>query len=290
MLTPGIRFLSMLAIILLLSVSCSHRPEGVVSDKEMASVLSDMHIAEAYIEMNQSEFPDDSSRKVLLQSILQQHGMSRAELDRSLDWYGRNMDEYVKLYEDVEKELLAKDSDIRGNAEGQESVGESLFPLPSMFHIAKGDREDGIYFSFPASSVAPGSRLALRLRVTKYDGKINILFGTEYDDGSNSYTYQKKVQGGKYTIYLQTDSTVNVKRVYGSVRFPEIGAIPVWVDSLSITSEPMDVATYHQINNLRHFPASIKSGNRNDQEDAKDYNNLKRNSINAFGDTSVTVR
>ena len=93
------------SIILAIIVGCSSAPDGVLGKNDMADLLVDMNIGECVVEMNFREYNNDSLKKVLRQSILADHGLTSADYDRSIEWYGRNMDKYQDVYDEVIRRL-----------------------------------------------------------------------------------------------------------------------------------------------------------------------------------------
>ena len=90
-------------ILLLLAIaaslaSCDRTPSGVISRNDMADLIVDLELANAYIDDHIGDFTDDSSKMVLKQSIFKKHGITQQEYDSSLVWYAHNMDDYVRAY------------------------------------------------------------------------------------------------------------------------------------------------------------------------------------------------
>ena len=62
-----------LVLLALSLLACDKTPRGVMSINEMADLITDLHLAESYIESHSPEFPNDSSRMVVQQSIFTNH-------------------------------------------------------------------------------------------------------------------------------------------------------------------------------------------------------------------------
>ena len=73
----------------------------VLGKKEMASLLTDVHKGESLIEINHNQFSSDSMRRVMKQSVLDAHGVTQQQWDSSLSYYGRNIEQYIELYDIV---------------------------------------------------------------------------------------------------------------------------------------------------------------------------------------------
>ena len=88
--------LLMLAVSLL---SCDKTPSHVMSINDMADLIADLQIADAYIESHINEFESDSSKMVIKQSVFKKHGITQQDYDTSLVWYAHNMEDYTKAYD-----------------------------------------------------------------------------------------------------------------------------------------------------------------------------------------------
>ena len=106
--------------------SCSKTPKGVIPEKDMAVLLADMAEGDAVVELNRSDYGSDESRKALKQSILIKNGYTQADFDKSLMWYGHNLDIYGDVYDDVVSILEDRQRDARNEAK---KVGERLVRL-----------------------------------------------------------------------------------------------------------------------------------------------------------------
>ena len=114
----------LLCILLTLSVlmslvSCDRTPGGVLSKSDMANLIADLQLAEAYMENHIGEFPDDSSKMVLKQSVLKKYGITQQEYDSSLVWYAHNTDDYIRAYDQAIGKLKARHDKLdKGEKEG----------------------------------------------------------------------------------------------------------------------------------------------------------------------------
>lgn len=92
----------------LLLVACSKADEKEILSKEkLASVLSDIHLAEAKI--NEKHIGSSDSALVLFQeiqkSIFQKHGVDSVQVNRSFEAYVKEPDQFLEMYEMVSEEL-----------------------------------------------------------------------------------------------------------------------------------------------------------------------------------------
>ena len=87
------------AVVALLVISCSSVPGYVIPPKKMAELLADIHIGESVVDLNRADYRTDSTKAIMLQSVLAHHGVTKQELDTSFDWYGHNISYYMEVYD-----------------------------------------------------------------------------------------------------------------------------------------------------------------------------------------------
>ena len=224
---------------------CSRRPPGILSDEEMVEFLSDLELAEAYYN---TSGPGKIERDVLIESVLLKHGVSHEQLDSTLSYYGRNMDEYSMLYEKVENKLKAENN----NSEALDATND-IWPYSHYASILPVQATDGIIFSMPAGGLQKGSSLEWRMRLSDGDNFDGML-GVEYESGPISYV-KKNLNGRSIKISIQTDTALTAKRIFGSIVVaPDY--MPLWADSIRLIRTDLDSMTYSQIHQQRNvYPA-----------------------------------
>ena len=154
--------------------SCSKTPKGVIPEKDMAVLLADMAEGDAVVELNRSDYGSDESRKALKQSILIKNGYTQADFDKSLMWYGHNLDVYGDVYDDVVSILEDRQRDARNEAKkvGERLVaaGDSVDVWQQSHSLLFDRRQCGglvqLAFSYPADSeMRTGDRYEWRMQM-----------------------------------------------------------------------------------------------------------------------------
>lgn len=99
-------------IVFLLCALCvvftSCRPRGVLSAREMQSVLHDMHYTEAVLQVAGYNYGHDEAVAKYYQQVLDKHGITQAQFDSSIVWYTDNPQRFDKIYPRVVKDLEAE--------------------------------------------------------------------------------------------------------------------------------------------------------------------------------------
>jgi len=79
---------------------------AVIPKGKMIPLLVDIHLADAAISVNRRKQPSGKEPvKQIYVSVLNKHGFTREQFDKSIDFYSQNIEEYVKIYDEVIIEL-----------------------------------------------------------------------------------------------------------------------------------------------------------------------------------------
>lgn len=103
------------------------RPHGVLSSKQMRSVLYDLHRADAILQAAGYNYGHDEDVAKYYQAVMDKHGVTQAQFDSSLVWYTNNPQLFDKIYPRVVKELEAnRDAWQAQHDETQRLIGLEL--------------------------------------------------------------------------------------------------------------------------------------------------------------------
>lgn len=262
----------MVVVALLLGAGCDKRPKGVLSDDEMVGLIADMQIAEVYMQQHNSGYYNDSIRDSAVQWALDKHGLSKADFDSTMTWYGRNIDDYLNLFGKVDAELAKRQNRAIGETE-KNLVSTDLWPYSRHILISENAPSNGLAFSLPLNDIPKGERITWKMRLKGLSSG-NVLLGVDYDNGMSSYTYQTQNGNSKIDLTLQTDTAYNVKRVFGYMRTKEDHSLPIWIDSIALQQLPLDSTEYYRIHSQRKysgFHKRVKVSEKKDtiEEDSK---------------------
>lgn len=115
----------LIALSVIISCTGENLPDGVLPRKKMVAVLVDIHLAESINNQRYSmSLLQDSLPENLYLSICKKYNIERADVEKSLLYYGKHTREYVPIYDEVlnvlsEMEVKAKSDTIKpANAGG----------------------------------------------------------------------------------------------------------------------------------------------------------------------------
>lgn len=240
-------------------MGCGGRPSYVLSEKKMVSLLADMELAEAY--SNTQNNLSSQEKNDIGKRVLETHGVTAETLDTTLAWYGRNMDDYSKLFEQVDKEIekrRKKYTEIPGD---KEKEGDNLWIFAQHLTISPLSGYDALNFSIPAPEIEKGDILHFSFFLPNA-ASIKGTFGVEYKDGHGDATVSNSNNKHNIKIDLQTDTAREVSRIFGSMHLKDLKNLPLYIDSITLKAEPMDSMNYRTKKRLQKTFGPIISGSQ----------------------------
>lgn len=220
------------------AVSCKHTPEGVLGQEEMAQLMADIHQGEALIDFNYSTYPNDSTRKMLKQSIYASHNVSAEEVDTSYVWYGNHIEDYIKVYDRTIEIIQQRQRDAAKSGNMQISVaGDSVQVWGGPQRLIVGERMPSRIVGFnltPDSTWQKGDIYTLCYKLVNSQAKVQAKLLVDYSNGSTAYVDEPDIRQSKSTLKIQVDSTLTPLRVYGYMYFMPEKNISFEIDSISL--------------------------------------------------------
>lgn len=221
-------------------VGCSDRPDGVLSDSEMESLMTDLLLADAYNQTGNARQLPDSVRATLGEAVLRRHGVDHATLDSTYAWYARNLDDYYKLYDRVERRVAKSRAKVSPTGGGD--VENDIWNLPKLVMFSPAARGNSLVFSLPGTSIAKGDRLEWKMHLSS-DTEGDVMLGVDYTDGTSSVSRIEIAGKRSASLQVIADTSRTPSRVYGSI-IVEARQLPVWADSISLAHQPYDSVAY----------------------------------------------
>ena len=210
----------------------------------MVDLLSDIELAHAYY--STADPTHQIKNDQLTEAVLQKHNVSQEQLDSTLAYYGRNIDEYYQLYDKVIKNLSARSGQTEDVI-----VENDIWPYSRFASILPDQITGGITFSMPAEDIEPGESVDWRMRLTSSEG-VDLTLGVEYQNGMTSLV-KRSAQGNKsLQLSLITDTALQAQRIFGIMTVPQ-NTLPVWVDSIRLVKIEYDSLEYRKINSQKRI-------------------------------------
>ena len=95
------------------SVSCTRRPEYVLSRSKMEDVLTDLHKLDGVLMAKGLGFSNERENVYYYNQLLEKHSVTQAQFDSSLVYYTRKPKIFQKIYLKVIDNVTAFDQDVK---------------------------------------------------------------------------------------------------------------------------------------------------------------------------------
>lgn len=238
-------------VAILALAGCRKTPAGIIPPDKMADLLIDMHKAEGIIDIDYHDWGTDSSKILLRDAVYSRHNADQAVVDSSLAYYGRNIGEYIKIYDEVisRLEAQAEKSEAIGNQSVQLTVvGDSANAWPLARRMIFTNLSPAKVLSFVLhhdDNWHNGDSYTWNAKVINARDGIKWLIGAAYTDGTLEWnTAETKEGNDAVSLWLQTDSTRHVDRVFGYAVTAPAGNDILYLDSISLVRERVSPRNY----------------------------------------------
>ena len=247
------KFSTAILLLIILSFGCSRRPKDILSEDRMVAVMADIRIAEAFDRSGESyDYLQGKSSELLGRGILMHHGVTVEEMDSTIAWYGRNMDEYAKLNKKIDEELSRRQMKYARAAGESENEGSSADLWPYSHHFVVDDKSlsDGIIVNIPVTDLAPGDKITWKM-MTQGASSRSLTLGVNYEDGTSEISKVNNRSLDKWVeTSIQTDSTLNVNRIFAVASFEH--SLPIiFIDSVQLIHFPLNRDDFQRNYNQR---------------------------------------
>lgn len=250
------RYLPLAILILTMTVGCKKRPSGILSQDDMASLMADVYRGESMVEYNGNIYSDDSTRKIVKQSVLAAHGISQEDFERSLDWYGHHIEEYVKVCDDaialLENELEKIPDDAVAGSILVAGDSARVWPLPSFYRITPNTPSRYLSFTIEKDDEwKPGDTYELSYKINIGKNPVESTIAVTYEDSVAEFISTSTTFPGWQNIVLRLDSTRMASSLYGFIHFNPQPNEVIYLDSISLTRTRLNPSGYYRRSSIK---------------------------------------
>lgn len=250
------------------AAGCNKTPEHVIPPEDMAPLLADLYMAESMVEQHRDEYNNDSSRRLVKQSVLAKYGYDAVDLDTSLMWYGQHFDQYMKVNDQTVAILEKRDKDL-GAAIVQSNAtfyGDSVDVWPYTRYAVAGRRMPSRHITLDIAADEnweKGDVYIWRAKLTDDNSRSvrwNML--AHYSDSTFDYLNATTSIRGWNEVTFATDTTKTLTALTGyfeplanhTAKDNENKADKdVWIDSISLVRKRYNPDAYMQRGRLRQL-------------------------------------
>lgn len=230
--------------------SCGKRmPDEVIDEGKMENLLIDIHKSEAFMEGDFQYYSENNRKDSVKDAILARHGVTRAEFDTSLVWYGMNIEKYIEIYKKVIERLQEEDNRTIALMHGEKTETNAITRSGDTVNIWNGkpyiilDGNTGSNVAtFSISSddnFRDGDRFILKFRLTAPGGKmplypVRITVAAKDVNDSVMFAEKEIRKTGWDSVSLAT--TGALRKVMGNMLItPEPEWSMIQADSITLT-------------------------------------------------------
>lgn len=244
--------LTFVASVILL-VACKRVPDYVIQPDDMAELIADIHIGEAYVESNYGNFYTDSTRMLMKQSVIYKHGYTLEQVDTSFMWYGSHLDIYQDVYDKAISIIESRIAENRSSVKTQmtmEAGGDStnVWHGAERYTLSRLSPSRYITFDIPIDKDRHrGDMYTLRASFTNAPANSLWIIQAAYDDGSIEILQSRFSGDGRHELTFYTDSLKMPTRLYGSMEFDmHTTANTAFIDSVKMIRKGLIPRLYPQ--------------------------------------------
>ncbi len=229
--------------------ACSHVPGGVIKDEDMAQLLADLELADAVMNNTGGIYTGESVKMEVREQVLDQHGVTAAELDSSLAFYGRDLKRYNEIF-DRAIQITQQRLD-EANKAGMLSLDEyrntsvvvsdadslNLWTAGKTYRVSPATGNFIIPFAIPSDhNGEPGDKYVLRFKAIGQGEPLYATLAADYSGLAGTDFRQTRSRANKsqwVILSLNLDPDKTMKELYGAIGV-DVTNCNVWIDSISL--------------------------------------------------------
>lgn len=213
-------------MVLLLAACKPQVPGKYIQPDEMEDLLYDYHIAMGMVPGDE----DGYTERLYEASVLERHGVSKADFDSSLVYYSRHADRFQKIYENVEKRLTDEASSLGISVDGLAQLGEdgtmgdttNVWNKPASCVLTTKMPNNVISFTLKADTTYhKGDRLifSFRTQFIFQDGNrdARALMAVRFGNDSVVVRNVRISASNRYDLTIQDEKALGIKEIKGFI-------------------------------------------------------------------------
>lgn len=215
----------------------------------MEDVLYDIYLAESEIDLNYQVFGGNLERKKdLFESIYKKHNITPQQFDTSLVWYGAHLDDYLKIYTNLEKRYSTLSDTLSARmtmkeeaifASGDDDV-ENLLRVNNRVILSSLSSPVSNTFVFKIDTtlnVATSEVFELSFEALGLNDRVGPLVATLCIVQNDSVLVARSdlSKGGKCIAIVNPEEGKDASEIYGSIHIPDsVVKSPVYLHNIKV--------------------------------------------------------
>ena len=245
------RFIFLTGILFLLS-ACESRPNGVLNESKMATVLTEMHKTDACLNEKGLTFGHYSDKSPYYSYIFKKYHVTQVQFDSSLVWYSKNPRVFSNIYDKVLINLTSLQKEVKnGKFHPVDTVDLSkmrnyIWNKRIRYILTKDSARTKLDFLITDNSLLYGDVYILKflIRIAPEDSckKPRIVLRLNYANGKTDSVSRTAFNDSilrRYTFRLRAFRKLKIKSLSGELLASKMykGKMNVSIDSISMFRE-----------------------------------------------------
>jgi hypothetical protein len=247
-----IKFFSHVAVIIglfFIFAACSNRPKGVLNQKDMTNILTDMHKLDGALVERGLMSGNDTTKIKYYNFIFSKYNITKVDFDSSLVWYTKNPQEFNNIYNKVLINLTSLEKDVKSgkyhfiDSVELAKVKSEIWKKRTKYALTKDSTRTRLDFEMVDPNLLYGDVYILRflLRIAPEDSctKQHITLRLNYQNGKVDSAFAVAHHDSllrRYTIKLPATRKLKIKSISGELLGSKIykGKLHATLDSISL--------------------------------------------------------
>ena len=247
-----IKFFSHVAVIIglfFIFAACSNRPKGVLNQKDMTNILTDMHKLDGALVERGLMSGNDTTKIKYYNFIFSKYNITKVDFDSSLVWYTKNPQEFNNIYNKVLINLTSLEKDVKSgkyhfiDSVELAKVKSEIWKKRTKYALTKDSTRTRLDFEMVDPNLLYGDVYILRflLRIAPEDSctKQHITLRLNYQNGKVDSAFAVAHHDSllrRYTIKLPATRKLKIKSISGELLGSKVykGKLHATLDSISL--------------------------------------------------------
>lgn len=238
--------------VVIIFVACQNRPKGVLNQREMTEILSDLHKLDGILIEKGYMYENEYEKERYYNYVLKKYGIRQAQFDSSLVWYSKNPKKFEKIYTNVMINLENFRNDIKSRKYHPIDSAElarrkdQLWNKAIRYQFTKDSVRNKLDFEIVNNDLLFGDVYVLKFlqRIAPQDSckDQRVVLRIHYQNGDVDSAYHKAYNDSllrRYTFRFPAKKTLKIKSISGELLGSSSyhGTFNALVDSISLIRE-----------------------------------------------------
>ena len=237
-------------VVSLLFGACSKRPDYVLAEQDMVSLLVDIHTLEGVLVEKSYQYGNDSIKSAYYAAVFLKHGVKQSEFDSSLVWYTRQPRYFEVIYKQVVERLEKQDKLVKSGYYHPQEFAElsktkiNIWNKRASYRFTPDSVRTRLNFSIANQNFMLGDVFTLGFlqRIAPADSSLQpfVLLRINYKNGEYQYVSARSKNDSilrRFTLRLPATKRQHIVSVTGCLLGNRAykGKFRAYIDSVSLT-------------------------------------------------------